>query len=561
MAESKFSVKTIRNWSVLAMAMLVLSVAGELALKYKANHAAYFGLYHDDGLYLVTSRAIAEDSGYRIISLPGCPLQTKYPVFYPFVLSLLWRLQPHFPDNLPMLESAGLFFGFLFAVVSGLYLLNTRRCTPFMAAVVFGATILNIRFLSFLPLTMSDFLYGILSVIALWNAETTAKSNRKGVRSFHCVVTGISAALAALTRSVGTVIGPITLVFLLKSRRIGAAALAACSFCAVMAPFWWWHMISSTHLPVWISYYTDYAGWMADAYKQVGVADLLWRKANDVFLSVPKIVCPLVDVVPYGELSPWQFFLLYRVGFLLFWIAVMIGMLRDLRRSKWNLLPVYFSIYWVSMLVWPGLVEWRLVLVVLPFFYYFAFCSLRAGTCLLKPAMLPMGVRAFQSVRGALVVVLSSYLLIGSAAVSLPHAGRYPKLLPALSLTSEQEQHDITQSYQWIRLNTKDTDVFVCSNDPVLFLYTGRRAVQPSPYQGWRLFKSELVTKESVLDAIRGSHASYVMLDPSFGGAYAAYFQFGQSIVQLVNGPNALLQPVYVSPHGVVSIFRVSQVK
>lgn len=561
MADSMFKVKTIRKWSALAMAVLVMTVAVESALRYKAHHAAYFGLYHDDGLYLVTSRALAEDSGYRIISLPGCPLQTKYPVLYPFLLSLLWRLHPHFPDNLPMLESSGLVLGFLFAVLSCLYLLNTRRCTPFMAAAILGATVLNIRFLSFLPLTMSDFLYGSLSVIALWNAETAARSNRKNVRYVHSLATGVSAGLSGLTRSVGTAIGPLTLVFLLRAKRFGAAALAAFTFVAVMAPFWWWQTSSSTHLPVWISYYTDYAGWMADAYKQVGAADLLWRKVNDVFVAVPKIVCPLVDVVPYAELNPWQFFLFYRIGFFLFWIVVILGLLRDLRHSKWNLLPAYFSVYWVSMLVWPGLVEWRLVLVVLPFFYYFVFCAMRIVVGLLKRVVLPTGQTAFNLVRGALIVTLSSYLLIGSAAVSVPHAGRYPKLLPSLFLTNEQEQHDITESYQWIRSNTKDTDVFVCSNDPVLFLYTGRHAVQPSPYQGWRLFKRELVTKESVLDAIRGSHASYVMLDPSFGGAYAAHFQFGQSIVQLVNGPNALLKPIYVSPHGVVSIFRVNQVQ
>ena len=42
-----------------------------------------FGEYHDDAIYFVTAKAIAERGEYRIISLPGEPWQTKYPPVYP----------------------------------------------------------------------------------------------------------------------------------------------------------------------------------------------------------------------------------------------------------------------------------------------------------------------------------------------------------------------------------------------------------------------------------------------------------------------------------------------
>ena len=59
-----------------------------------------FGLYHDDSLYLSSARALATGEGYVIPSIPGEPAQTKYPVFYPWLLSLLWRVWPAFPNNL-----------------------------------------------------------------------------------------------------------------------------------------------------------------------------------------------------------------------------------------------------------------------------------------------------------------------------------------------------------------------------------------------------------------------------------------------------------------------------
>ena len=70
-----------------------------------AMFAPATGTFHDDGIYIVTARALAEGEGYRIISLPESPPQTKYPTLFPWLLSLVWRLAPSFPDNLPLLRT------------------------------------------------------------------------------------------------------------------------------------------------------------------------------------------------------------------------------------------------------------------------------------------------------------------------------------------------------------------------------------------------------------------------------------------------------------------------
>src|ERR1700676_3260954 len=57
------------------------------------------GAYHDDGVYLVTAKAIAQGKGYRIESLPDERWQTKYPPVFPLALAMVWRLLPHFPEN------------------------------------------------------------------------------------------------------------------------------------------------------------------------------------------------------------------------------------------------------------------------------------------------------------------------------------------------------------------------------------------------------------------------------------------------------------------------------
>lgn len=80
------------------------------------------GLYHDDGIYLVTAKALAEGQGYRIISLPHEIAQTKYPFLFPAALSELWRMLPHFPRNVPLLKAlplvcALLWFGLIYKLL------------------------------------------------------------------------------------------------------------------------------------------------------------------------------------------------------------------------------------------------------------------------------------------------------------------------------------------------------------------------------------------------------------------------------------------------------------
>ncbi|MGH9611896.1 MAG: hypothetical protein ACRD4P_02325, partial [Bryobacteraceae bacterium] len=47
-----------------------------------------FGRLQDDGLLFVSAKSLADHQGFRILSLPQQPAQTKYPVLYPLYLSI-----------------------------------------------------------------------------------------------------------------------------------------------------------------------------------------------------------------------------------------------------------------------------------------------------------------------------------------------------------------------------------------------------------------------------------------------------------------------------------------
>src|SRR5665213_2971398 len=62
----------------------------------------HFGVLQDDGMYFIDGKALAQGAGYRILSLPAQPYDTRYPPLYPLYLSLAWRAMPSYPANLAM---------------------------------------------------------------------------------------------------------------------------------------------------------------------------------------------------------------------------------------------------------------------------------------------------------------------------------------------------------------------------------------------------------------------------------------------------------------------------
>src|SRR5258706_9244130 len=86
--------------SNLTVLFLAISLMAAGLLYFAVMTPTRFGAYHDDGVYVTTAKSLATGDGYRIISLPYEPAQTKYPPFYPFLLSLIWSVYPAFPQNL-----------------------------------------------------------------------------------------------------------------------------------------------------------------------------------------------------------------------------------------------------------------------------------------------------------------------------------------------------------------------------------------------------------------------------------------------------------------------------
>ncbi len=79
-----------------------------------------FSLSGADGLNLVLAKALAGGDGFRFVHIPETPTAVGFPPLHPFLVSLVWRAWPTFPENLTLLRllSAAVLAGAAWLVIA-----------------------------------------------------------------------------------------------------------------------------------------------------------------------------------------------------------------------------------------------------------------------------------------------------------------------------------------------------------------------------------------------------------------------------------------------------------
>jgi hypothetical protein len=538
--------------------MLLLVMTIECLLQLGMVSASRFGSYYDDSIYVTAAKSLATGEGYRMISLPQPVAQILIPPFYPFLLSIIWRLNPHFPENLVWMMLLSVIATMWFLWQSWRYLITNRYATHWQALAVVTLTAINWRMMSLSTGIISEVLFAALSLAALHIAErygderTTWKTG---------ALLGLLAGLVFLTRTSGlALLASITFYYLYRRQLKRAAIPVFITLVFVVGWFGWCYLNRSSVGGEHASYYAGYSSGIADTIGRLQRLNgdpwsIVYMKIIETnALGLLLVWAPLQSLglratIPTATLIP-----LILIAFSL----VIFGFVREIRNGI-RLLEVYCVIYLGLHLVVPGHSYERYVMPVVPLLLFFLVRELSVISSRLRAA-----VSSRYSVFTKAAASVIGLLLIGAAGlVSYSNAtGIYHLLNDTRSrVASDQDK----KTFDWIKSNTEPESVLICFGDLKYFLYTGRKTVRSisvnildlTVYQQGEPDANQMANVFQ--NIVYQNHGDYLILNSSdFQDQAPAY---GASVEDFVSGHPEQFALVFQSDDGGSRIYSIRRAR
>ncbi|MGD8451909.1 MAG: hypothetical protein PVJ57_08830 [Phycisphaerae bacterium] len=485
------------------------------------------------------------------MQFPAEPHQTKYPVLYPALLSLIWRADARFPQNIVLVRWLNVTLWTVGSWFAYRLMRDAWRLPRPLALLAVVLGFVSFATLGVLGTAMSEPLYVALSMPALWLAaqsaapRSAAKPDAPAPRVcrtglWHIALLALLLGGAVLTRSVAiALVGGLLLALLLK-RRWGLTLAALGGFLCAAAGWQAWRTWAAARnacnpLNAALVYDLDYSAWLASWTTHLWVA---WVNAPDLLLSLALILVPvnegalvgLLQRVPVGTAL-----VLVPAGLIAG--VMLLGTLVTWRRGG-AAAHLYAAAYLALILPWP-FEPLRFLVVLAPLLFgwllaglYVALATLLGGWPKHRSAGDAPRLARFGRREGhATARVLTTFVGAGLALLALG-----PFTLGARDVKRKFE-HMIAQQEAIVALlrdHTPPDAIVSNAHYSYLYLRTGRKCVPQLPTDGatqirtsygperpvwacgrgeWagRFRTIELFTRARLLDFLRESGATHVV--------------------------------------------------
>jgi hypothetical protein len=482
---------------------LLIGVAG-----FSAINGQVVGLYHDDGIYAVVAKSLAEGEGYRVASLPTNPAQTKYPFLYSLLLSFIWNLDPRFPENLFLLKA------FNVACLIGIFLLSfvffVRKVQRIeWDALLFAMLVVfNPALFSFAEFLLSDVFFSmlILLVLALFSEPEEENSSPLKVASFALLI-----GLIYLTKPAGLPLAIAgVLCFLVRRHYRDLLVYTAVLLMIVSLWFWWVADHSGEIKNALLSYYVghdhSHVALISVWSNPTGAFEMIWANLNYIKDSLTYILfmrqAPGVSVLVLALLA--------------------IGFWRSFQRKLvfWN---SFIVLYLFMLLIWP----WhplRYLLPIVPLVIFFFFQGVyQLQDCVAAIQRRSRWKTLSLAVAGVPLVFLVVFDLLWVSSYlggTRPNVIRFP-----LGVRVPYAWDGFAETFDWIKQNTDESAILATAYDPTYYLYTGRKAVRPGFHKPESYFypygspRPDVGPSLAVKENLTRLGVGYLIVDPLLGYA------------------------------------------
>jgi hypothetical protein len=423
-SQEKAKMRLLRAALWLAALMPALWLASEF------RGLPQLGDFHDDAMYLVSAKSLAEGRGHRILSLPGEPHQTKYPPLFPAWLATAWRANPDFPANLPWF----LVLAWVWLPALALVSRTVFRDLGFEDRWALGlsAALMLVPLAAYFAVSlMAELMMATLLMVALALAE-------RG----RALASGLAAALAFLVKSAALpafIAVPALYAFRGQYRRAALFAIPAWTC------FFAWIAWTGAHRDPGAAadYYIDYIG---------------FHRANHSLADLPELVATNIPIAIMGA-GRLLAFDSQHTGSAIY-LATLLGLLSLLSFAR---IPGRLTMYHAfligflpMLLVWNFTPHERFWLPVLPL--------LLAGLA----AELRRILRLSRWMRPVALAFAATLLWMNLGAIFTT--------LPSIAESGRRRNARLAPVYAWIREHTPPDAAFAAAVDPVVYLHTGRHA-------------------------------------------------------------------------------------
>lgn len=305
------------------------------------------GVWHDDGVYMMLGRSLAQGEGLRYLGVSGTPPAPKFPPVYPLTLAGLWSLV----SEVGRVVAGARILNFLFlGAASALFVHYLHRRLGNSLSWAVGLTALawlagGLWRVALIPLSEPLFVLALVAgLVAAGRMEDEAEVGRHvGLAAFL-----VAFALAVHVRTAGVALAAAgVLALLFQGRRKAAAGMAGASG-LVMLPWVLWSGRAAGRIPEPLrDVLGPYGGWLLDqALTDPGL--YMARLQGEALDLVHRVLVVLVPRVPgwEGWLDPLRW-----GGLVVLVPAFLLGVDRIWARARTPvlLLLTYLGLVWL----WP----------------------------------------------------------------------------------------------------------------------------------------------------------------------------------------------------------------